>query len=63
MCHNDQEHNLADQSEIIAQLKDQLQEVKARTALEGKYVKKEAQVAVAMAQKRTTLDTKVCSLV
>ena len=40
---------------------DVLKEIKARTALESKYVKKEAQVAVAMTQKKTMLQTKVGS--
>ena len=31
-------------NEMIAHLKDQLQEMKAKTGLEAKYVKKEAQV-------------------
>ncbi len=38
------------------------QEVKAKTALEGKYVKKEAQVTVAMAQKKVGQQSKVCLL-
>ena len=31
-------------NEMIAHLKDQLQEMKAKTSMEGKYIKKDAEV-------------------
>ena len=37
---------------MIAHLKDQLQETKAKTAMESKYIKKDADVRVTCAQKK-----------
>lgn len=37
---------------MIAHLKDQLQEMKAKTSMEGKYIKKEAEVRVLCTQKK-----------
>ena len=42
----DKEAKIVKLDEMIAQLKDQLQETKARVSDEGKYVKKEADVQV-----------------
>lgn len=42
---------LQQRAEMIAHLKDQLQEMKAKTAMEGKYVKKMCDVSVAQTQK------------
>ena len=42
----------------IAHLKDQLQEMKAKTSMEGKYIKKVAEVSVAQAQKKCGLTEK-----
>jgi len=39
-------------NEMIAHLKDQLQETKAKTAMESKYIKKDAEVRVACAQRK-----------
>ena len=39
-------------NEKIAHLKDQLQEMKAKTGMEGKYIKKDAEVRVNCTQKR-----------
>lgn len=36
--------NLQQRNEMIAHLKDQLQEMKAKTSMEGKYIKKDAEV-------------------
>lgn len=54
-------------NEMIAHLKDQLQEMKAKTNMEGKYVKKCSEVSVAQTQKKCTMkerelskDIKVC---
>ena len=35
---------LQQRNEMIAHLKDQLQEMKAKTSMEGKYIKKDAEV-------------------
>ncbi len=43
---------------MIAHLKDQLQEMKAKTNMEGKYIKKCAEVAVAQTQKQCNLQEK-----
>lgn len=61
------EEEITSLDEHIAQLKDQLQETKARVALEGKYIKKDAGVRVAVSKKYqsadlTTLDEKIVSL-
>ena len=52
------ETELQQRSEMIAHLKDQLQEVKAKTAMEGKYVKKVCDVSVAQTQKRCLMSEK-----
>jgi len=49
--HEEKEQKVIKLDETIAQLKDQLQETKARVALEGKYIKKESDVRVAVASK------------
>lgn len=36
---------LQQRNEMIAHLKDQLQEMKAKTSMEGKYIKKDAEVS------------------
>merc|ERR1711976_574046 len=41
-------------------LKDQLQEMKAKTNMEGKYIKKCAEVSVAQTQKRCNIGEKEC---
>jgi len=51
-----QETEMQQRNEMIAHLKDQLQEMKAKTNMEGKYVKKGAEVAVAQTQKKCFLD-------
>ena len=38
-------HLLQQRNEMIAHLKDQLQEMKAKTSMEGKYIKKDAEVS------------------
>lgn len=43
-------------NEQIAHLKDQLQEMKAKTSMESKYLKKDAEVRVGCAQKKCTQD-------
>jgi len=48
----DTEQAMKDLDEEIAQLKDQLQETKARVALESKYIKREAAVRVSVAKKK-----------
>ena len=52
------ETELQQRGEMIAHLKDQLQEVKAKTAMEGKYVKKVCDVSVAQTQKRCLMSEK-----
>ena len=39
-------------NEMIAHLKDQLQEMKAKASMEGKYIRKDAEVRVSVAQKK-----------
>ena len=41
--------NLQQRNEMIAHLKDQLQEMKAKTSMEGKYIKKDAEVSISSA--------------
>lgn len=43
---------------MTAHLKDQLQEMKAKTNMEGKYIKKCAEVSVVQAQKKCFLSEK-----
>lgn len=54
----EKEVELQQRNEMIAHLKDQLQEMKAKTNMEGKYIKKCAEVNVAQTQKRCTLAEK-----
>lgn len=42
------EQKLQQRNEMIAHLKDQLQEMKAKTSMEGKYIKKDAEVKLRM---------------
>jgi hypothetical protein len=49
----EKEERIIQLDETIFQLRDQLQETKARVALEGKYIKKEADVRVTVASKRS----------
>ncbi|XP_068686164.1 dynein regulatory complex protein 9-like isoform X2 [Montipora foliosa] len=48
----DKENEIQQRNEMIAHLKDQLQEMKAKTSMEGKYIKKDAEVRVSCTQKR-----------
>lgn len=48
----DQEVECQERDEMIAHLKDQLQEMKAKTNMEGKYIKKCAEVGVSQTQKK-----------
>ena len=52
------ETELQQRREMIAHLKDQLQEMKAKTSMEGKYVKKVCDVSVAQTQKRCAMTEK-----
>jgi len=54
----EKEVEIQQRNEMIAHLKDQLQEMKAKTNMEGKYIKKIAEVAVAQTQKRCTISEK-----
>ena len=51
----EQEIELQKRNELIAHLKDQLQETKAKTNMENKYIKKDADVRVACSQKKCQL--------
>lgn len=51
----EQELELQKRNELIAHLKDQLQETKAKTNMENKYIKKDADVRVACSQKKCQL--------
>jgi kinesin family protein 6/9 len=48
----EKEVEIQQRNEMIAHLKDQLQEMKAKTNMEGKYIKKCAEVSVAQTQKK-----------
>ena len=48
----EQEVELQKRNELIAHLKDQLQETKAKTSMESKYIKKDAEVRVTCSQKK-----------
>lgn len=48
----EQETEVQKRNELIAYLKDQLQEMKAKTAMEGKYIKKDAELRVICSQKK-----------
>lgn len=52
------EEEIQQRNEMIAHLKDQLQEMKAKTSMEGKYVQKDAEVAISQVQKRCMLSEK-----
>ena len=52
------ESELQQRREMIAHLKDQLQEMKAKTSMEGKYVKKVCDVSVSQMQKRCMMSEK-----
>ena len=54
----EKEKEIQDRNEMIAHLKDQLQEMKAKTNMEGKYSKKCTEVRVAQTQKRCTIEEK-----
>jgi len=54
----EKETELQQRMEMIAHLKDQLQEMKAKTNMEGKYIKKRAEVSVAQTQKRCNMAEK-----
>ncbi|CAH1781052.1 unnamed protein product, partial [Owenia fusiformis] len=51
----EKETECQERDEMIAHLKDQLQEMKAKTNMEGKYIKKCAEVGVAQTQKKCFL--------
>ncbi|XP_073445396.1 dynein regulatory complex protein 9 [Dendrobates tinctorius] len=51
---------LQSRTELIAHLKDQLQEMKAKTSMEGKYVKKDTELQVSQTQKKC--NTAECDL-
>lgn len=48
----EQEIEVQKRNELIAHLKDELQETKAKTAMESKYIRKDAEVRVACSQKK-----------
>ncbi|CAL1542881.1 unnamed protein product [Lymnaea stagnalis] len=54
----EREVEVQQRKEMISHLKDQLQEMKAKTNMEGKYIKKCADVAVAQSQKKCFLTEK-----
>ncbi|KAL3848011.1 hypothetical protein ACJMK2_018896 [Sinanodonta woodiana] len=54
----EKEKEIQDRNEMIAHFKDELQEMRAKTNMEGKYIKKSAEVAVAQTQKKCTLSEK-----
>ena len=54
----EKEKEIQDRNEMIAHLKDQLQEMKAKTNMEGKYSKKCTEVRVAQTQKKCTIEEK-----
>merc|ERR1711976_342171 len=56
----EKEVEIQQRNEMIAHLKDQLQEMKAKTNMEGKYIKKCAEVSVAQTQKRCNIGEKEC---
>lgn len=51
----EKETEIQDRNEMIAHLKDQLQEMKAKSSMEGKYVKKCSEVSVAQTQKKCSI--------
>ena len=54
----ERETEIQQRNEMIAHLKDQLQEMKAKTSMENRYVKKMADVTVAQTQRRCQLTEK-----
>lgn len=46
----EKESEIQQRNEMIAHLKDQLQEMKAKTSMEGKYIKKDAEVLLKWAE-------------
>ncbi|GFS27685.1 IQ domain-containing protein G [Elysia marginata] len=54
----EKELEIQQRNEMISHLKDQLQEMKAKTNMEGKYIKKCAEVAVAQSQKKCFISEK-----
>ncbi|XP_072180010.1 dynein regulatory complex protein 9-like [Diadema setosum] len=54
----EREEETQQRNQMIAHLKDQLQEMKAKTSMEGKYVQKDAEVAMGQTQKRCSLTEK-----
>ena len=54
----EKEQEIHEMTEMMAHLKDQLQEMKAKTNLEGKYVKKSAENRLEM---NSTLKSKFCA--
>lgn len=54
----EKEKEIQDRNEMIAHLKDQLQEMKAKTNMEGKYSKKCTEVRVAQTQKKCSIEEK-----
>ncbi|XP_072033611.1 dynein regulatory complex protein 9-like [Amphiura filiformis] len=54
----EREEEIQQRNQMIAHLKDQLQEMKAKTSMEGKYIQKDAEVAVGQTQKRCFLSEK-----
>ena len=54
----EKEVELQKRNNMIAHFKDQLQELKAKTNMEGKYIKKSAEVGVAQTQKRCQISEK-----
>lgn len=55
----ERELEISERDQMIAHLKDQLQEMKAKTHMEGKYIRKCAEVQVAEGQKRLIKYSKV----
>ena len=51
----EKEVELQHRNEMIAHLKDQLQEMKAKTNMEGKYIKKITDVSIAQTQKKCSM--------
>ena len=54
----EKESELQKRNEMVSHLKDQLQELKAKSIMEGKYVEKCANVSVAHIQKKCRLSEK-----
>ncbi|KAM8953669.1 dynein regulatory complex protein 9 [Pelodytes ibericus] len=51
----EKEVEMQNRTELIAHLKDQLQEMKAKTSMEGKYVKKDTELQVSQTQRKCTI--------